>query len=180
MPIFLPLFFSPLRPHPCPLTLGVIPSLLLLSSILCLSFYLCIALTFTDQIYQLYKKPYNPVVGESHYCFTESGGKTTRYLGEQVFPFLCLHHNLISRFARLHTIPPWVPFTWTNKTREWVCRELFALVLSFISSSHLHSSLPTSPCILSLTLHKREQCNSGYERIVASAPRQTRRGVRVW
>lgn len=42
---------------------------------------------------KLYKKPYNPVVGESHYCFTEKAGKKTRYLGEQV-----THHPPVSAF----------------------------------------------------------------------------------
>jgi len=30
---------------------------------------------------KLYKKPYNPVVGESHYCFTEKAGKKNTLLG---------------------------------------------------------------------------------------------------
>jgi hypothetical protein len=42
---------------------------------------------------KLYKKPYNPVVGETHYCFTEKEGKVTRYLGEQV-----THHPPVSGF----------------------------------------------------------------------------------
>jgi len=42
---------------------------------------------------KLYKKPYNPVVGESHYCFIENEGKKTRYLGEQV-----THHPPVSAF----------------------------------------------------------------------------------
>jgi len=50
---------------------------------------------FLSALYRvkLYKKPYNPVVGESHYCFTEASGKKTRYLGEQV-----THHPPVSAF----------------------------------------------------------------------------------
>lgn len=50
---------------------------------------------FLSSLYRvkLYKKPYNPVVGESHYCFIESAGKKTRYLGEQV-----THHPPVSAF----------------------------------------------------------------------------------
>jgi len=50
---------------------------------------------FLSSLYRvkLYKKPYNPVVGETHYCFTESGGRKTRYLGEQV-----THHPPVSAF----------------------------------------------------------------------------------
>lgn len=48
---------------------------------------------FLSSLYRakLYKKPYNPIVGESHICFTESGGKKTRFLGEQV-----THHPPVS------------------------------------------------------------------------------------
>jgi len=50
---------------------------------------------FLSALYRvkLYKKPYNPVVGESHYCFTEKEGKKTRYVGEQV-----THHPPVSAF----------------------------------------------------------------------------------
>jgi len=42
---------------------------------------------------KLYKKPYNPVVGETHYCFVEKAGQKTRYVGEQV-----THHPPVSAF----------------------------------------------------------------------------------
>lgn len=50
---------------------------------------------FLSTLYRmkLYKKPYNPVVGESHYCFVEKGGQKTRYVGEQV-----THHPPVSAF----------------------------------------------------------------------------------
>lgn len=50
---------------------------------------------FLSSLYRvkLYKKPYNPVVGETHYCFTEKAGQKTRYLGEQV-----THHPPVSAF----------------------------------------------------------------------------------
>lgn len=50
---------------------------------------------FLSALYRvkLYKKPYNPVVGETHICFTEASGKKTRYLGEQV-----THHPPVSAF----------------------------------------------------------------------------------
>jgi hypothetical protein len=50
---------------------------------------------FLSSLYRvkLYKKPYNPVVGETHYCFLEKAGKKTRYLGEQV-----THHPPVSAF----------------------------------------------------------------------------------
>jgi hypothetical protein len=50
---------------------------------------------FLSSLYRvkLYKKPYNPIVGETHYCFTESKGKKTRYLAEQV-----THHPPVSAF----------------------------------------------------------------------------------
>jgi len=48
---------------------------------------------FLSSLYRakLYKKPYNPVVGETHMCFIESGGRKVRYLGEQV-----THHPPVS------------------------------------------------------------------------------------
>jgi hypothetical protein len=54
---------------------------------------------FLSSLYRvkLYKKPYNPIVGETHYCFTESGGKKTRYLAEQV-----THHPPVSAFYMDH------------------------------------------------------------------------------
>lgn len=50
---------------------------------------------FLSSLYRvkLYKKPYNPVVGETHYCFIENAGQKTRYLGEQV-----THHPPVSAF----------------------------------------------------------------------------------
>lgn len=50
---------------------------------------------FLSTLYRmkLYKKPYNPVVGESHCCFVEKGGQQTRYIGEQV-----THHPPVSAF----------------------------------------------------------------------------------
>jgi len=52
---------------------------------------------FLSALYRvkLYKKPYNPIVGETHICFTEGAdGKKTRYLGEQV-----THHPPVSAFV---------------------------------------------------------------------------------
>jgi len=46
---------------------------------------------------KLYKKPYNPIVGESHYCFVENAGNKIRYLGEQV-----THHPPVSAFYMDH------------------------------------------------------------------------------
>lgn len=50
---------------------------------------------FLSTLYRmkLYKKPYNPVVGETHYCFVEKNGNKTRYVGEQV-----THHPPVSAF----------------------------------------------------------------------------------
>jgi hypothetical protein len=50
---------------------------------------------FLSTLYRmkLYKKPYNPVVGETHYCFVEKAGQKTRYVGEQV-----THHPPVSAF----------------------------------------------------------------------------------
>lgn len=50
---------------------------------------------FLSTLYRmkLYKKPYNPVVGESHICFVEKAGNKTRYVGEQV-----THHPPVSAF----------------------------------------------------------------------------------
>jgi len=50
---------------------------------------------FLSSLYRakLYKKPYNPIVGETHMCFLERGGKKIRYLGEQV-----THHPPVSAF----------------------------------------------------------------------------------
>jgi len=50
---------------------------------------------FLSTLYRmkLYKKPYNPIVGETHYCFVEKGGQKTRYVGEQV-----THHPPVSAF----------------------------------------------------------------------------------
>jgi hypothetical protein len=46
---------------------------------------------------KMYKKPYNPVVCETHTCFIETNGQTTKFVGEQVThhpPVSCLHvHN---------------------------------------------------------------------------------------
>jgi len=43
---------------------------------------------FLSALYRvkLYKKPYNPVVGESHYCFTEASGKKNTLLGRTGYP----------------------------------------------------------------------------------------------
>eukprot|EP01110_Echinostelium_bisporum_P006594 TRINITY_DN2628_c0_g1_i1.p1 TRINITY_DN2628_c0_g1~~TRINITY_DN2628_c0_g1_i1.p1 ORF type:complete len:392 (+),score=100.05 TRINITY_DN2628_c0_g1_i1:54-1229(+) len=52
-----------------------------------------VAQYFLSALHQtkLYKKPYNPVVGESHYCFTEHPGSKTRFVAEQV-----THHPPVS------------------------------------------------------------------------------------
>jgi len=42
---------------------------------------------------KLYKKPYNPVVGETHFCVVEKNGKRIKYIGEQV-----THHPPVSAF----------------------------------------------------------------------------------
>lgn len=55
--------------------------------------YVCHFFLSTLYRMKLYKKPYNPVVGESHYCFTEKEAHKTRYIGEQV-----THHPPVSAF----------------------------------------------------------------------------------
>eukprot|EP01111_Echinosteliopsis_oligospora_P010308 TRINITY_DN3182_c1_g1_i3.p1 TRINITY_DN3182_c1_g1~~TRINITY_DN3182_c1_g1_i3.p1 ORF type:complete len:338 (-),score=77.66 TRINITY_DN3182_c1_g1_i3:227-1240(-) len=42
---------------------------------------------------KMYRKPYNPVVGESHYCFSEQRGSNTQFIAEQV-----THHPPVSAF----------------------------------------------------------------------------------
>lgn len=42
---------------------------------------------------KMYRKPYNPVVGESHYCFSEHRGSNTQFVAEQV-----THHPPVSAF----------------------------------------------------------------------------------
>jgi len=55
--------------------------------------YVCHFFLSTLYRMKLYKKPYNPVVGETHYCFTEKTGNKTRFVAEQV-----THHPPVSAF----------------------------------------------------------------------------------
>jgi len=66
---------------------------------------------------KMYKKPYNPVVCETHSCYIESNGGTTQFIGEQVShhpPVSALHvHNEDSGVSLQGTISFGVKF-WLN------------------------------------------------------------------
>jgi len=66
---------------------------------------------------KMYKKPYNPVVCETHSCYIETSGSTTQFIGEQVShhpPVSAMHiHNEDSGVSLQGTISFGVKF-WLN------------------------------------------------------------------